>query len=134
MTDALNLTVEWLKRHVNFEKTAEPYHDIVARAYMEIFDWNENVIFPEVIRLHLCTLSRHCFKIAGYCFQALSLDKDRFLATNKMLNLLILTASTFIVTISTTNSTIPNDTNFKNDLKEFILSLLKYNDFNKYLL
>jgi len=60
LTDALNLTTEWLKRHVNFEKTAESYHDIVARAYMEIFDWNENVIFPEVMRLKLCTLSRHC--------------------------------------------------------------------------
>ncbi|XP_003243699.1 T-complex protein 11-like protein 1 [Acyrthosiphon pisum] len=106
--DALNLTAEWLKRHVNFEKTAEPYHDIVARAYMEIFDWNENVIFPE----------------------ALSLDKDRYLATNKMLNLLILAASTFIVTISTTNSIIPRDINFKNDLKEFILSVIKHNDFN----
>jgi hypothetical protein len=106
--DALNLTAEWLKRHINFEKTNESYHDIVARAYMEIFDWNENVIFPE----------------------ALSLDKDRYLATNKMLNLLILAASTFIVTISTTTSIIHNDLTFKNDLKELILYHIKHNDFN----
>jgi len=62
LTDALNLTVEWLKRHVNFENTTESYHDIVARAYMEIFDWNENVTFPEVIRLQSYSLSRPCFK------------------------------------------------------------------------
>ncbi|XP_022165971.1 T-complex protein 11-like protein 1 isoform X2 [Myzus persicae] len=110
--DALNLTAEWLKRHVNFEKTTEPYHDIVARAYMEIFDWNEDVIFPE----------------------ALSLDKDRYLATNKMLNILILAASTFIVTISTTNSIIPNDMKFKNYLKNIILVILKDNDSNKNVL
>jgi len=73
------------------------------------------------------------YKIAVYYFQALSLDKDRYLATNKMLNLLILAASTFIVTISTTNSVIPRDLNFKNDLKEFILNVIKHNDFNKYL-
>lgn len=47
--DALNLTAEWLKRHVDFEKTTEPYHDIIVRAYLEIFNWDENVIFPEVI-------------------------------------------------------------------------------------
>lgn len=74
------------------------------------------------------------YKIAGYYFQALSLDKDRYLATNKMLNLLILAASTFIVTISTTNSVIPRDMNFKNELKECILCLIKLNDFNMYLL
>jgi len=54
------LTAEWLKRHVNFEKIAEPYYDIVARAYMEIFDWHENVIFPEVMRLQFFALSIHC--------------------------------------------------------------------------
>lgn len=54
------MTAEWLKRHVNFEKTTEPYHDIVARAYMEIFNWDENVIFPEVIRLQTYALSRQC--------------------------------------------------------------------------
>lgn len=107
--DALNLTAEWLLRHVNFEKTTEPYHDIVVRAYMEIFNWNENVIFPE----------------------ALSLDKDRYLATNKMLNLLILAASTFIVTISTIVSIIPNDMEFKNSLKNLILFIIKDNDTNK---
>lgn len=48
-TDALNLTTEWLKRHVNFEKITEPFNDIIVRAYMEIFNWDENVIFPEVI-------------------------------------------------------------------------------------
>ncbi|XP_026806219.1 T-complex protein 11-like protein 1 [Rhopalosiphum maidis] len=106
--DALNLTAEWLKRHINFEKITESYHDIVVRAYMEIFDWDENVLFPE----------------------ALSLDKDRYLATNKMLNLLILAASTFIVTISTTTSIIPNNMEFKKNLKNLILSVLKENDFN----
>jgi len=45
------VTAEWLKRHINFEKTTEPYHDIIVRAYMEIFDWDENVIFPEVTKL-----------------------------------------------------------------------------------
>lgn len=74
------------------------------------------------------------YKIAGYYFQALSLDKDRYLATNKMLNILILAASTFIVTISTTNSIIPNDMKFKNYLKNIILVILKDNDSNKYLL
>lgn len=107
--DALNVTAEWLKRHINFEKTTEPYHDIIVRAYMEIFDWDENVIFPE----------------------ALSLDKDRFLETNKMLNLLILAASTFIVTISTTTSIIPNNMEFKKSLKDLILFLLKDNDSKK---
>jgi len=80
----------------------------------------------------------HCqgnvYKIDGYYFQALSLDKDRYLATNKMLNLLILAASTFIVTISTTNSIIPNDMKFKNHLKNIILVILKDNNSNKYLL
>lgn len=49
MLDALTLTAEWLKRHVNFENTSEPYSSIIARAYMEIFNWDQNVIFPEVI-------------------------------------------------------------------------------------
>lgn len=56
LTDALNLTAEWLKRHVNFENTTEPYHNIIVRAYMEIFDWDENVIFPEVIYITNCIL------------------------------------------------------------------------------
>ncbi|XP_025208446.1 T-complex protein 11-like protein 1 [Melanaphis sacchari] len=106
--DALNLTAEWLKRHINFENRTEPHHDIIVRAYMEIFDWNENDIFPE----------------------ALSLDKDRYLATNKELNLLILAASTFILTISTTTTLIPNDTVFKKQLKDLILYILKDNDSN----
>lgn len=50
-TDALNVTAEWLKHHVNFEKTTEPFNDIIARAYMEVFNWDENVTFPEVIIL-----------------------------------------------------------------------------------
>jgi len=49
LTDALDLTTEWLKRHVNFENTTEPYNDIIIRAYMEIFNWDENTLFPEVI-------------------------------------------------------------------------------------
>ncbi|VVC37819.1 Hypothetical protein CINCED_3A016320 [Cinara cedri] len=107
--DALNLTTEWLKRHVNFEKTSESYSNIIARAYMEIFDWDENVIFPE----------------------ALSLDKDRYLATNKMLNILIIAASAFIVTISSISNTIPNDIEFKKLLKDHILLILKDNDSSK---
>jgi hypothetical protein len=60
LTDALNLTAEWLKRHINFEKTTESYHDIVVRAYMEIFDWDEHVLFPEVIKLKCYALLRLC--------------------------------------------------------------------------
>jgi len=72
------------------------------------------------------------YVLADYYFQALSLDKDRFLETNKMLNLLILAASTFIVTISTTTSIIPNNMEFKKSLKDLILFLLKDNDSKKY--
>lgn len=53
------------------------------------------------------------------------MDKDRFLATNKIFNLLILAASAFIVTISSISSVIPNDMEFKKLLKNHILSILK---------
>lgn len=46
--DALSITTEWLKRHVNFENASEPYNDIIVRAYLEIFTWDENFLFPEV--------------------------------------------------------------------------------------
>lgn len=98
---------------------------------MEIFHWDENIIFPEVI---IYKLYFHCIlqlmKIYYY-FQALSLDKDRFLTTNKMLNVLILSASAFIVIISSIGNTIPNDAEFKKLLKNHILLILKDNDFSK---
>lgn len=34
---------------MNFENTAEPYNDIIVRAFMEILDWDENIVFPEVV-------------------------------------------------------------------------------------
>lgn len=64
----------------------------------------------------------------------MSLDKDRYLTTNKMLNILILTASAFIVTISSISNTIPNDMEFKKLLKSHILLILKDNDSSKYVL
>lgn len=74
------------------------------------------------------------YKMADYYFQALSLDKDRYLATNNMLNILILAASAFIVTISTIVSIIPNNMEFKTLLKNHILLILKDNDSNKYII
>ncbi|XP_050520375.1 T-complex protein 11-like protein 1 isoform X2 [Daktulosphaira vitifoliae] len=101
--DALNLTEEWLKRHINLEIQTEPYEIIITRAYMEIFHWDENIVFPE----------------------ALALDKERYLSVNRILDLLIITASAFIVTISSISNTIPNDPAFKELLKNHILVILK---------
>ncbi|XP_050443731.1 T-complex protein 11-like protein 1 isoform X2 [Adelges cooleyi] len=107
--DALTLTEEWLKRHINPETPSESYNSIMTRAYLEIFTWDENVIFPE----------------------ALGLDKERYLSVNKILELLIITASAFIVTISSISNTIPNDPEFKKLLKNHILVVLKDNKTDK---
>lgn len=65
----------------------------------------------------------------------MSLDKNRYLATNKMLNTLILAASAFIVTISSVSNIIPNDLEFKKLLKNHILLILKdNNESSKYVL
>lgn len=58
----------------------------------------------------------------------MSLDKKRYLTTNKMLNVLIFSASAFIVTISSISNTIPNDMEFKKNLKNHIMLILKDND------
>lgn len=77
--------------------------------------------------MHITNNLLICFK-SIYVFQALSLDKDRYLATNKMLNILILAASAFIVTISSVSNVIPNDMEFKKLLKNHILLILKDNN------
>lgn len=63
----------------------------------------------------------------------MSLDKGRYLTTNKMVNILILSASAFIVTISSISNTVPNDMEFKKVLKDHIMLILKDNDPSEYV-
>lgn len=99
--DGLDLTKKWLQAHNDPEHAANSKADILVKAYLSIFDWNENEPFPET----------------------LAMDEKRFLDLKDEFQRLVYTATFSLVACSNVPILV-NNTEFKLELIKHITILL----------